>query len=41
VRTAQLKDSTGQVVGGAELFSDLSANNAITNKIDRIHSFGI
>jgi hypothetical protein len=36
VRTAQLKDSTGQVVGGAELFSDLSAN-----KIDRIHSFGI
>ncbi len=36
VRTAQLKDSKGQVVGGAELFSDLSANNAIANKIEEL-----
>lgn len=41
VRTAQLKDSKGQVVGGAELFSDLSANNAIANKIEELERLSL
>ena len=41
VRTAQLKDSNGQVVGGAELFSDLSANNAIANKIEELERLSL
>jgi diguanylate cyclase (GGDEF)-like protein/PAS domain S-box-containing protein len=41
VRTTQLKDSTGQVVGGAELFSDLSANNAIASKIEELERLSL
>lgn len=41
VRTAQLKDSKGRVVGGAELFSDLSANNAIANKIEELERLSL
>ncbi len=41
VRTTQLKDTKGQVVGGAELFSDLSANNAIANKIEELERLSL
>ena len=41
VRTTQLKDTNGQVVGGAELFSDLSANNAIANKIEELERLSL
>jgi diguanylate cyclase (GGDEF)-like protein/PAS domain S-box-containing protein len=41
VRTAQLKDSDGRVVGGAELFSDLSADNAIATKIEELERLSL
>jgi diguanylate cyclase (GGDEF)-like protein/PAS domain S-box-containing protein len=40
-RTTQLKDSKGRVIGGAELFSDLSADNVITHKIEELRRFSM
>ncbi|BBO69614.1 diguanylate cyclase [Desulfosarcina alkanivorans] len=33
IRAAPLHDTTGTIIGGAELFTDLSAGNAISNKV--------
>lgn len=33
VRAAPLHDTAGNIIGGAELFTDLSAGNAISNKV--------
>lgn len=41
VRATQLKDSKGRVIGGAELFSDLSADNVITHKIEELRHFSM
>jgi diguanylate cyclase (GGDEF)-like protein/PAS domain S-box-containing protein len=35
-RATQLKNSKGQVIGGAELFSDMSADNVIAHKIEEL-----
>lgn len=40
-RATQLKDSKGRVIGGAELFSDLSADNVITHKIEELRRFSM
>ncbi len=36
VRAAPLHDTDGNIIGGAELFTDLSASNAITNKVNEL-----
>ena len=36
VRAAPLHDTDGNIIGGAELFTDLSANNAITTKVNEL-----
>ncbi len=36
VRAAPLYDTDGNIIGGAELFTDLSANNAITTKVNEL-----
>lgn len=41
VRATQLRDSKGRVIGGAELFSDLSADNVITHKIEQLRHFSM
>jgi len=36
IRAAPLRDTAGNIVGGAELFTDLSAGNAITEQIQEL-----
>ena len=36
IRAAPLHDTAGKIIGGAELFTDLSANNAITTKVNEL-----
>ena len=36
IRAAPLRDTEGNIVGGAELFTDLSAGNAITERIQEL-----
>ncbi len=36
IRAAPLHDTAGNIIGGAELFTDLSANNAITTKVNEL-----
>ena len=36
IRAAPLHDNAGNIIGGAELFTDLSANNAITTKVNEL-----
>ena len=36
IRVAPLRDTDGNIVGGAELFTDLSAGNAITEQIQEL-----
>lgn len=36
VRVAPLHDTAGNIVGGAELFTDLSSGNAMTNKVQEL-----
>ena len=36
VRAAPLRDTAGNIIGGAELFTDLSAGNAITTKVQEL-----
>jgi diguanylate cyclase (GGDEF)-like protein/PAS domain S-box-containing protein len=41
VRTAPLRDTAGNIIGGAELFTDLSTGNAITNKIHTLEKLSL
>lgn len=41
VRTTQLRDASGNIIGGAELFSDLSANSAISNRIKELETLSL
>ena len=36
IRAAPLHDTAGNIIGGAELFTDLSSNNAITDKLQEL-----
>ncbi len=36
IRAAPLRDTAGNIIGGAELFTDLSAGNAITDKLQEL-----
>lgn len=36
IRAAPLRDTTGKIIGGAELFTDLSAGNALTDKLQEL-----
>jgi diguanylate cyclase (GGDEF)-like protein len=36
IRAAPLHDTAGNIIGGAELFTDLSAGNAITTKVQEL-----
>lgn len=36
IRAAPLRDTTGRIIGGAELFTDLSAGNALTDKLQEL-----
>ena len=36
IRAAPLHDTAGNIIGGAELFTDLSTNNAITTKVNEL-----
>lgn len=36
IRAAPLRDTDGNIIGGAELFTDLSAGNAITERIEEL-----
>ena len=39
IRAAPLRDTAGNIIGGAELFTDLSAGNAITERIQELERF--
>jgi diguanylate cyclase (GGDEF)-like protein/PAS domain S-box-containing protein len=41
VRAAPLYDTAGNIIGGAELFTDLSASNAITDKIHTLEKLSL
>lgn len=41
VRAAPLHDTGGNIIGGAELFTDLSANNAITTKVNELEKLSL
>jgi diguanylate cyclase (GGDEF)-like protein/PAS domain S-box-containing protein len=41
VRTAPLHDTDGNIVGGAELFTDLSTGNAITDKVHELEKLAL
>lgn len=41
VRTAPLRDTAGNIIGGAELFTDLSAGNAITAKVHELERLSL
>ena len=41
VRAAPLHDTGGNIIGGAELFTDLRANNAITTKVNELEKLSL
>jgi len=41
IRAAPLHDTAGNIIGGAELFTDLSANNAITTKVNELEKLSL
>ncbi len=41
VRAAPLHDTAGNIIGGAELFTDLSASNAITAKVNELEKLSL
>jgi diguanylate cyclase (GGDEF)-like protein/PAS domain S-box-containing protein len=41
VRTSRLQDLSGKVIGGAELFTDLSATSAIANRIKELEKISL
>lgn len=41
VRTTPCKDSQGEIIGGAELFTDLSGKNAITLRIEELSKLAL
>lgn len=41
VRAAPLYDTAGTLIGGAELFTDLSAGNAITSKVHKLEQLAL
>jgi len=41
IRAAPLRDTAGNIVGGAELFTDLSASNAITEQIQELEQLSL
>jgi diguanylate cyclase (GGDEF)-like protein/PAS domain S-box-containing protein len=41
VRAAPLRDTAGNIIGAAELFTDLSANNAITTKVQELEKLSL
>ena len=41
VRAAPLHDTAGNIIGGAELFTDLSAGNAISNKVHALEKLSL